>query len=347
MGANHIFNPKIQNQDLIQGPREFLINIKKELARVQRYGHKSTFLLVKPLLKSNGSKEDYLKFLCRAISNELRNCDSVYLFDSDCIAAILPNTHEAGGETAAHRVKKKISQIGLEGENRPVPMSVGVVSVWPGDSLSEGDLIQELRADLERDNRCQLLLHSKGEEITGPKLCLLTGNDLASNIYGRLSRTFRISQDQADLLASDLVIVEKGHQGHRRVEQIYDQINSRLTNKLDLKYEEKELTFYFSERIDLESVIASIVYTLKGIREPSRTALDKKIKDVLSAIGSSTHQLNQPLQIIMGKIELLLLDICTDKEVSKEVLEEALKQIKDQVHYAAEINSKINRLSKF
>ena len=346
MGANQTINPKPPEQDFVQGPREFLINIQKELARVERYGHKTTFLLIKPILKSDGSKEGYLEFLCQSISKELRNCDSVYLFDSDCIAAILPNTHEAGGETAAHRVKKKISQICTEGENRPVPMSIGVVSVWPGESINASDLIRKLQADLERDDRCQLLPHSKSKDTAGPRLCLLTGNELASTIFKRLGKTFRISQDQAELIDSDLIIVEKARQEYGSIEQNYTQTDSRLTNKLDLKYKDKELTLYFNDGIDLGTVVSSIVAAHKGVPEPGRSTLDQKVKDALSAIGSSTHQLNQPLQIMMGKIELLLLDILTEEEVPKKVLEEALKQIKDQVHYAAEINSKINRLSK-
>ncbi len=345
MGLNQAINFQDFQQGFIQGPREFFIGVHKELARVERYGHKTTFLLIKPVLKNNASKESYLKNLYQCISEELRHCDSVYLLSDDTLAAILPHTHEAGGESAAHRVKKKISQIDSI-ENIPIPVSIGVVSVWPGECPKVNDLILELKKDLERDERCQLLPQTRGEETEKPRLCLIASESIASIILKELKGFFKISRDPETSHASDCLIAEKSQLDTIKQKVNFHQINRKLKNRIDLKFKDIELSLCFNGKADLSRIVRAIWGQDEGPTKDSHEFSGRKVKDVLSAIGSSTHQLNQPLQIMMGKIELLLLDLLTEDGVSKEMLKDSLTQIKEQVHYAAEINSKINRLSK-
>jgi len=345
MGLNQTINIHDFQQGFIQRTREFFVNVQKELARVERYGHKTTFLIIKPLLKNNISKQSYLKEIYQYISEELRHCDSVYLLSDDSLAAILPHTHEAGGESAAHRIKKKISQIESK-EGIPIPVSIGVVSVWPGECPNVNDLILELKRDLDRDERCQLLPETREEESEKPRLCLIVSERVASIILKELQEVFRISRDLGSLHASDCVIVEKSQLDITKPKVNFNQINQRLTNKIDLKFKDIELSICFDGKADLSRIVRAIWGQDKGPTKDSPEISKRKVKDVLSVIGSSAHQLNQPLQIMMGKIELLLLDLLTEDGVSKETLKESLTQIKEQVHYAAEITSKINRLSK-
>ena len=90
------------------------------------------------------------------------------------------------------------------------------------------------------------------------------------------------------------------------------------------------------------SVTAPEKVDLKNERQDE---IEKKYIDVLSAISSATHQLNQPLQIIIGKIELMLLDLASG-DLEPGEIKKILAQIRKQVLYSADINQKINRLTK-
>ncbi len=346
MGVNETVNIQDFRGGLLLGPREFFVNSQKELAGVERYGHKTTFLFIKPIVHSYVSKVDYITSLYHSISKELRHCDSVYLFNAGCIAAILPHTHEAGGETAAHRIKKKISQIGAI-NREPVPMSIGVVSVWPGHCPNVNDLIDELKSDLERDKRCQFLPSPGVKRQERRKLGVLMDENEIHTWLARVRESFEISTEPRSFSDADALVVDKSFCKRKNIKIDIKQINPALHGRIDLFYKDTEVTVYFSDALGHDFVFFGMLPLARGTRGSDGLSYERKIKDVLASIGSSTHQLNQPLQIMMGKIELLLLDLSVDGgEISRRQIREALQQIKDQVHYAAEINSKINRLTK-
>ena len=336
------------NNIVVLSSRDFFVAAQNELARLKRYGGQSTFLLIKPHTNSNGSKDDYVTSIYHSIKDQLRHCDGVYQLDKDHIVAILPNTHEAGGETASFRLKKEVS--GFKGpNNEQIPMSVGVVCVWQGRCDNVAELLEELYRDLERDEKCQLLLE-KEPDRDKIKLVLLTEHAKKERIKQLLGSEFKIVDENFDpesstkidlLLADKKLLEEKRHE----IEKIRN--HHELNHKIEIRYENSNIVLFSCAKTSIERLMASACLGFVFDRNRSRGAnKEKKFKDALSAIGSATHQLNQPLQIIMGKIELLLLDLSMDEDLPKEKLKTALEQVKEQVHYASEINAKINRLTK-
>ena len=229
--------------------KAFDSDARKELSRIKRYGHRASFMLIKLHISKDIAK-GYDTFLYQEIKKQLRDCDSVYFFDTGIFSAILPDTPEGGGECAALRLKRNLSHI-ADPSGESIASSIGLVSVGPESSKDIYALLSTLERDLDRDNTCQMLA----------------------------------------------------------------QKNSIMVG----------------EKVDLKS------------RKPDKAA--KRYTDVLSAIGSATHQLNQPLQIIIGKIELMLLDLESGNLEPVEI-KKILAQIRKQVLYSADINQKINRLTK-
>lgn len=224
-------------------------DVRKELSRIKRYGHRASFMLIK-LHISHDTARGYDTYLYQEIKKQLRDCDSVYFFDTGMFSAILPDTPEGGGECAALRLKRNISHI-TDSSGEKIASSIGLVSAGQESSQDLYSLLSALERDLDRDNTCQML----------------------------------------------------------------PQKNTIMVRK----------------KVDLKS--------------PKQDKAAKRYTDVLSAIGSATHQLNQPLQIIIGKIELMLLDLESGNLEPGEI-KKILAQIRKQVLYAADINQKINRLTK-
>ena len=324
------------DKEFILYSEAFFKEAKRELARIDRYGGTTTFVLIDPIIDSSESIDDYIEFLYHAIKNELRCSDSLYLLSNHRLCAILSNTHEAGGDQAVYRIKRRISAISKIND-QPVAMSVGTVSVWPGHFNSVEDLINELENDLKRDRKCQFL-PDKALHVERPLVCILSENESPLELISRLSSNFQISQSQEDVANAQMVIV--GRDSSSLITNLIRK-NGKLKHKITLTTDDRELVIYSSRKVDASRIVSVLYGPQEGVRVDH-----KKYKDVLSSIGSSTHQLNQPLQIMMGKLEILQLDISSDREISKEQLKETISEIKEQVHYAAEINNKINRLSK-
>ena len=335
----------IVNKGPVLGPKEFLVNAQKELARIKRYGGRTTFLLIKPTENSDEIKGDYLETLYHSINKQLRQCDSLYIFDSNSIAAILPETHEAGGETASVRIKRKISQA-IVGKNTPITTCIGVVSVWPEECPGIKELLQELKKDLERDEKCQYLPQEQGIcASSSQKICLLVEKEADfAKLLKELKGEYALL-DKSQMGDASLVVADTRYCREKGIDTDFERINSRLRYTFELKEKNNTLLVASERPLELIKCIKALC-SLGPNGEYHEKNLEKKFKDILSTIGSSTHQLNQPLQIMMGKIELLLLDLSLEGEISKTQLQKALKEIKKQVHYAAEINTKINRLTK-
>ncbi|NPA95466.1 MAG: hypothetical protein GXO58_08580 [Thermodesulfobacteria bacterium] len=338
----------LTDNNIVLGSRDFLVAAQNELARLKRYGGQSTFLLIKPHANSNGSKGDYTTSIYHSIKDRLRHCDGVYLLDKDHIVAILPNTHEAGGETASFRLKKEVSRI-KGPNNEQIPMSVGVVCVWHDRCDNVAELLDELYQDLERDEKCQIL-PQKGARRDETTIVLLTEIAKKEGIKRLLGSEFKIIDENLDPESPtkiDLLLVDEEHLEEKGQEIEKLRNHHGLNHKIEIRYENSSLVLFSSAKTSIEQLMASACLGFVFDRNRSRGAnKEKKFKDALSAIGSATHQLNQPLQIIMGKIELLLLDLSMDEDLPKEKLKTALEQVKEQVHYASEINAKINRLTK-
>ncbi len=336
---------EIKNQNIL-GKQAFLIDALKEIERIRRFGHRATFLLIKPHIKNNEKKEYYIKNIYSSIKNELRACDSVYLFSEDSFAVILPDTHEGGGESAALRIKRKISKIFIE-EGEELASDIGVLCVGPEKHFSLADLLEDLEKDLLRDQRCQNLLVQ--EQIEKPLILILGGvEDLIPLLKKRFGYAYDIKLLKEDTdktlckKAKFILIEENFSYNHEKIQK-----DSYLKNKIELSFKDKRLFLFFStDSKDSKELILDLFSLLLSKERKYSKDEKKRYKDVFSSISSCTHQMNQPLQIIMGKIELILLDLMNEKEGASRELFDSLTQIKEQIHYASEINQKINRLSK-
>ena len=58
--------------------------------------------------------------------------------------------------------------------------------------------------------------------------------------------------------------------------------------------------------------------------------------------GAVCHELNQPLQVVSGNTELLLMDITEDNPLYGNI-----KTIKEQVHLMGEITKKLMKVTKY
>ncbi len=68
----------------------------------------------------------------------------------------------------------------------------------------------------------------------------------------------------------------------------------------------------------------------------------EKFQGVLETSGAVCHELNQPLQIISGNCEILMMDLAEDNPIR-----EKIKIIQKQVEKMAEITSKLMRITKY
>ena len=71
----------------------------------------------------------------------------------------------------------------------------------------------------------------------------------------------------------------------------------------------------------------------------------EQLKGILRSISSAAHQLNQPLQIIVGRMELLMLNL-EDIPENRDMIDD-IKTMRSQALLAADINRKIGRLTKY
>jgi len=341
--------------------RAFDSDAKKELSRIKRYGHRASFMLIQLHISQNIIM-GYDTFLYQQIKKQLRACDSVYFFDTGLFSAILPDTHEGGGECAALRLKRNISQI-TKPSGEKIASSIGLVSVGPENTQDLYRLLVALERDLKRDNTCQALPRKKriiGNEKTN-SLVLIPKNieeiELITEILEPFCRIIQIDHEAGTDFesvcreATYCVLVLSPETGQKQIINLQNiQKNSRLKNVFKVFLGEHDA---ISGECDLclpgefgpRFLSYSILSALANLKSGTQGKAAKKYRDALSGVGSATHQLNQPLQIIIGKIELMLLDLDSGKLEPGEI-KKILAEIRKQVLYAADINHKINRLTK-
>ncbi len=346
-----------QIDDRILDGDNFLIDAKKELNRIKRYGHRATFLLIKPHIKKADNNDNYEKLLYHLIKSELRFCDNVYLISPFKYGVILPDTHEGGGESAALRLKRKISQILDKKSKENISSDIGVVCITPERRVSIEDLIDELEKDLNRDKYCQLTA-TEGEEVKNSLLLYGFSPEISKRVSDRFGYIYHIhnniSKEVTDSRSVEIAFFKADNVSDDVLSSIKKiQKNNKLFYKIDVVYngdngENITLFNVFAKRaLDSPQTVLDIIGLLSSDNRKLSVDEKKRYKDVFSNIGSFTHQMNQPLQIIMGKVELLLLDLdIKGGNNLTDSFKETLRQIREQIHYAAEINQKINRLTK-
>ena len=350
----------------------FVEDLKRELVRVREHKYRTTLLLVEvddristdELHKGSGLEE-----VSNNLSEILRNNDSVYRIAENRFVAILPATYEAGGEAAALRLKRLIPKKIKERLNIPFSISVGVLSIDPQEVTDHTKLLDSLEKDLFRDQDCQkldldlierepkkektrhvVILGIKSQELDVVASILSLNKDCKVHFTNSREKGLNALRGQRKgvLIVDPDISLEfrletcKKVRSDRELHDIYIiclQKNSNLDSGI------KDLSVLADEILPVDIGIDQIVRSVSaGFRVMDLKKEISKIPmllDILDFIGRASHQLNQPLQIIIGKIEILLLNMEQDGNVAA-----TLKEIRKQALRTADINQKISRLVK-
>ncbi len=348
----------------------FFEELEREIARVRRYAHRITLLLIEPEEELEG--ED-LERLEQEIVSQLRTSDSAFHYSNNQFTVIMPDTHEAGGEAAALRLKRKICSAMNKTLSNELALSIGVISLDASVSKDAKEVAKELEKDLERDKKCQAVdLKPQKEKTCLPAgEIIFTGTDQGivesiNSLGGDTVRAISVSPDEVLSVMEDndseksasvvvlgplLVLSEK----QDLTQKI--RFNRKLGNTYIVWVQDESMPVFSADESDIpcdihlpsmpdpELLWPILRYGFSAVKAKNGQMESNKLKGMLDAIGSTAHQLNQPLQIIMGRLELLLLNM--DETPENQEMIKDIKNIRSQALLAADINKKIGRLSKY
>ncbi len=347
--------------------QDFLEAIYDGQKKAEKFGYRVSAVLLKLLSPLD---EETAVEAARFVKSTLRRDDSFYFLGNGLFGAILPDTHEAGGEAAGMRLKRFFHHAltRLEKDDA-AQISVGVVSIGPDDRIAPERILHLLKRDLELDMECMDQEPDHGAEperpqaikTIKPQVAIVSHHadpaiKLKANIDEKCdvwmcSDIESLKETLYSQAISAVVLIYSGPdcEKHDRITKIL-----RSERKLDsifkvLVYEGSNAGSVCFDDFDIvvanEPVneIARIVELGARIgwlqAEASKT---QKWTGICESVSKATHKLNQPLQVILGKIEIIILD----HEEDHPELAERLKEIRKQALKAAEINHKIARLVK-
>lgn len=347
----------------IRTREDFIHELEREIARVRRYGHRMTLLLIEPEITLEGKhlEEFYIQFF-----RQLRSSDCGYTFDERKFAAMLPDTHEAGGEAAALRIKRRICSA-MAGKGISLSLSIGVVSLDSGISKDSKTIITDLEHDLTRDRQCQAVdLKKVKTKKPASGVALVSGTHLqfTSELKDIAGPKYNLQSTAPQALLKNLS-EGKGNQvvvlgmNIPREEKVSLTKNIRFNRELNATYivwlqdgivfEDLDPVFscdlLLPEDITPHSLWSVLRHGFTIISLKKGCDNTDRFKGMLNSIGSAAHQLNQPIQIILGRLELLMLNM--DETPENEKFLDDIKTMRRQALLAADINKKIGRLSKY
>ncbi len=343
----------------------FLKELDWNLERVRKFNHRITLLLI--------HVEGPVDFIpaspgfVQRLSGILRDTDTLYQIKHGLFAAILMGTHEAGGEAAALRIKRLMMN-GEEEGGQDLKVYVGVASIGPEDPILDSQVVYGLlKKDLDMDINWKYRNPDPGSspqdqpDNTGHVVILATDSLKATGLFRHMERDgfscyqARGPEDGVDYLREleqGVFVLDEGLPVEI-IESVCKKIH--LNRKLDsifkicLKTSEplealcEDVFDQLLPRSIGGDVLAGVVKigietsTLRGLHRRN-----SKFCRIMDSIKVATHKLNQPLQVILGKAELLVLDAKTSRQNLKFLAD--LEELKRQSQKIADINNKIQRL---
>jgi len=123
---------------------EFFADLDWELKRLNRYGHRFSILLIEVI-----GEEKEVDHFPEIVKKILRSSDLLYRLTNGNFAAILPCTHETGGECAALRLKRETKTL----SNNKLNINVGVISIDIHTNKSAQEIYETVKEDLFKDKR--------------------------------------------------------------------------------------------------------------------------------------------------------------------------------------------------
>ncbi len=135
-------NRKNFNITELRDESAFFDDLDWELKRLNRYGHRFAVLLIEVY----GDKEEKYNFP-KIARKTLRSTDLLYLLSDGKFAAILPCTHETGGECAALRLKRETRNM----SNNKININVGIISIDGHTNKTPKEIYELVKNDLFND----------------------------------------------------------------------------------------------------------------------------------------------------------------------------------------------------
>ena len=295
------------------------------------------------------------------VRDAIRDCDEIYHLGDGGFLLILADTYEAGADSLALRLKKALTKSSTKLLGTPLCFAISTYSDIPAANDDASSILSLLEKNLEHENVCQLLPARRPEDycrgIMGPVYLMGLGRPEADKIVHDLGTLeYQVisfdSTDNAlksiesmDALSVSVVVIGEKIRGD--ISNFTK--NLRLNRKLDCIYVISYEDINGPDEVIDPGTARSAEFLIQRIMAGYHAMLLRRLgleqgrmSAILDSIGTAAHKLNQPLQVIMGKLELLLLDIVTP-ENAKGIYED----IQAQVFRAGEINQKIGRLSKY
>jgi DNA-binding response OmpR family regulator len=263
-------------------------------------------------------------------------------------------------------VKRLISKKIARRDGSPVTLSVGVSSVDPQEATDLQKINECLEKDLQLDRRCQCLVLDKADgrpALEGEVVILSDASGQSKLLSSLLS-----SRGYDVFVTGDPVRALEILDGRRESVMVVgpDVLSEigisfckklRLNRELDPIYiiwlqddpEEDLRSLHFRKLVDeffppaasVDSVASRIAAAFTAVRLKRLSTDKRKLLGILDYVGFASHQLNQPLQIILSKIEVMLLNMEEDASERK-----AFAELRKQALRSADINRKIARLIK-
>jgi len=362
----------IDTRTVFRNMEVFVEDLKRELVRVREHNYYTTLLLVEVndrISTDELSNEPSLEEVSNCLSEILRDNDSIYRVAENRFVAILPTTYEAGGEAAALRLRRLIPKKIAERLHITCSLSVGVLSIDPQEITDHTKLLDSLEKGLFREQDYQKLdldlvkgeikkeksrhvvilgIKSQELDVVASILSLKKGYEVHFTSSREKSLDDLRGQRKGVLIVDPDISLEPRLETCKKIRsdrELHDTYIICLQNNLNLDAGIKNLARLADEVLPMDIGIDQIVRSVSaGFRIMDLKKELSKIPmllDILDLIRRASHQLNQPLQIIIGKLEILLLNIEEDGHVPA-----TLKEIRKQALRAADINQKISRLVK-
>jgi GGDEF domain-containing protein len=343
--------------------QEFLYAIDYELTRCARYGDMFSVVILKAVnlladQEQHLEIKDQTRNIAEFIRKSLRIADNIHILNTSSFGIILPCTYEAGAESVALRLKKGLSSAFSGDDNSPLASIAGICSSAAEPGQTSRRIYDTAVATLEREKISQAWFVEPVSSDTGRDagcVVVCTDNkvkykDIASKIqeYGYVVYMAENPADMADVMLSRTYAI--GIVDHNHASEFDD------TLKKIRKQEKEGAGYYFFMGIgeldeslyDIvvpvsrkkETIIQYIKRTIEYMALKQQAEICQQMKKALGSIRFMTHQMGQPLQVMLGNAELLKLKI-EDENAMK-----YLDNIRMSIVTLSDMNMKISRLAK-
>ncbi|OCC15266.1 hypothetical protein DBT_1389 [Dissulfuribacter thermophilus] len=327
-------------------------------------------------LHEDEEKEIAARFLhergIHTIKSLIRNYDEIYFLSDSSFLIHLKETHEAGADFVASRIKKALSSAAKEAIGLDLCFMIGTCSKSIVDIRGVDDILKILLTGLEVEKNCQPLLF-KNHQVSckatiGPVLLYGVNQEIIKGLgdelvpFGyRIENLDAIEDGTEQILEQRLLALEdkfcvlligddltkkdeikskiKNIRQNRRLDCIFIiVINSDLNSAEALEVLGVDLVL--SSGLNASTLTKHIMkgYQISVLRAYSK--LQATHDSILESIRAASHKLNQPLQVILGKADLVELGV-----VGQDQYPSIFEDIKKSVLLLSDINSKIARIA--